>query len=383
MKYLILLVLLVSIACSRKPADHFVLQGVVPGAPDSTRVTLAYNPVQLPLSTYLIDGKFEFRGKLDKPAFCLLRLDMRFCPNVGRDYKMREMDFFVENGELSFETPHIDSLAVAYRARNVKKEKNYRLTGSPTHDVYYRYQQQTLTQRDLVGALEEKCEKSQRPEDYNQWREEREKLDQMTKNFIRSQSNLSVNLLIAKRLKRKPLTYDQAYLDELEQLFASYRDTCSELRELREYVQEAAAFVKDQELGDGEVFMRDGKSVQLRDLLDKGGYTLIDLWASWCGSCRVGIPYLKDVYERYGDRVKFISIAMGDSDKAWKAALEKEQMPWEQFLDHGDVSAMKRDKYNLTTIPQFLLVSPEGKVVYCASRSGDMESFLQTLFLTK
>lgn len=380
MRYLILLLLLASMACSRETADHFVLRGVVPDAPDSTQVTLAYNPLCLPMSTYLIDGKFEFQGKMDKPAFCLLRLNTRTCLNVGKDFKIREMDFFVENGELEFETPHLDSLAVAYRTRDIKKEKNYRLTGSATQDVYYRYQQQTLAQRDLVGALEEKCEKSQRPEDYNQWRKERDKLDQMTKDFIRSQSNLSVNLLIAKRLKRKPLTYDRAYLDELEQLFASYRDTCPELREFREYVQQAAAFVKDPELGDCEVFTQDGKSVQLQDLLNEGGYTLIDLWASWCGSCRVGIPYLKGVYERYGDRVKFIGIAMGDSDKAWKAALEKEQMPWEQFVDHGDVSAMKRDKYNLTTIPQFLLVSPEGKVVYCASRSGDMESFLQTLF---
>ncbi len=380
MKYLILPLLLASMACTRKPADHFVLRGVVPGAPDSTQVTLAYNPLCLPMSTYLIDGKFEFQGKMEKPAFCLLRLNTQTCPNVGANFKVREMDFFVENGKLEFETPHLDSLAVAYRARDIKKEKNYRLTGAPTQDVYYRYQQQTLTQRALVGALEEKCEKSQCPEDYNQWREEREKLDQMTKDFIRSQSNLSVNLLIAKRLKRKPLTYDQAYLDELEQLFVSYRDTCPELRKFREYVEQAATFVKDPELGDGEVFTQDWKSVQLRDLLKKDGYTLIDLWASWCGSCRVGIPYLKGMYERYGDRVKFIGIAMGDSDKAWKAALEKEQMPWEQFVDHGDVSAMKRDKYNLTTIPQFLLVSPEGKVVYCASRSGDMESFLQTLF---
>lgn len=380
MRYFILSILLVSMACFRKSADCFVLRGDVPGAPDSTQVTLAYDPLCLPMETYVIDGKFEFRGKMDKPAFCLLRLNTRTCPNVGKDFKIREMDFFVENGELRFETQHLDSLAVAYYTRDVKKERNYRLIGSATQDVYYRYQQQTLEQRDLVATLESKCEKSQCPEDYNRWRKERDKLDRTTKDFIRSQSNLFVNLLIARRLKREPLSYDQAYLDELEQLFSSYRDTCSELRELREYVWQAAAFVKNPELGDGEVFTQDGKSVQLCDLLNKDGYTLIDLWASWCGACRAGIPYLKGVYERYGDRVKFVGIALGDNDKAWKDALAKEQMPWEQFVDRGEVSVMKRDKYNLTTIPQLLLVSPERKVVYCASRSGDMESFLQTLF---
>ena len=64
-------------ACTQQPADRFVLRGTVPGAMDSTKVTLRpADRWDRELATaYVVGGKFELCGKLDAPTLCKLSLD--------------------------------------------------------------------------------------------------------------------------------------------------------------------------------------------------------------------------------------------------------------------------------------------------------------------
>ena len=70
MKNLCFLLLLGATACTQQPTDHFILQGSVPGAMDSTKVTLrTITRWDKDLaSAYVIDGKFELCGQLDAPT---------------------------------------------------------------------------------------------------------------------------------------------------------------------------------------------------------------------------------------------------------------------------------------------------------------------------
>lgn len=216
MKKLCFLLLFGAAACTQQPTDHFILRGTVPGVMDSTKVTLrTVTRWDKDLaSAYVIDGKFELRGQLDAPTLCKLSL------NNARSY---ELDFFVENGKLTFTTPHIDSLPQAYGLYDIRKEKNYRVEGSTTQDAYYRYQQQTLPLR--YGIQELRKQANQIP-DYNSRLEAMNaELDKTSRAFIRNNDNLATNLYIAGTLKKPAFTYDQTYLDELEQLFASCQDT--------------------------------------------------------------------------------------------------------------------------------------------------------------
>ena len=120
---------------------------------DSTRVMLkTLNGQDMQKFTgYIIDEKFELCGKLNVPTHCRLNLDnYDYIKSIGGDLESSRtcnIDLFVENGELAFTTPHLDSLPQAFWRYDIRKEKNYKLEGSPAQDAYYRYQQQTIPLR--------------------------------------------------------------------------------------------------------------------------------------------------------------------------------------------------------------------------------------------
>ena len=363
MKKLCFLLLFGAAACTQQPTDHFILRGTVPGVMDSTKVTLrTVTRWDKDLaSAYVIDGKFELRGQPDAPTLCKLSL------NNARSY---ELDFFVENGKLTFTTPHIDSLPQAYGLYDIRKEKNYRVEGSTTQDAYYRYQQQTLPLR--YGIQELRKQANQIP-DYNSRLEAMNaELDKTSRAFIRNNDNLATNLYIAGTLKKPAFTYDQTYLDELEQLFASCQDTCAALKDFRSYLRDASRLVQGSPLQEAEVVNDKGESVSLIAQLNREGYTLIDFWASWCIPCRVSIIFLREIYKTHGDSIRFISISLDQQEADWQKALKEEKLPWAQFRSLPEQTKTFTEQYNLIGIPAFFIIDSEGRIVFSGSSMNEL-----------
>jgi thiol-disulfide isomerase/thioredoxin len=93
-------------------------------------------------------------------------------------------------------------------------------------------------------------------------------------------------------------------------------------------------------------------------------HKLVVFWASWCGPCRQEIPQIKTLESKYKHKLNIVSISIDDDENAWQKALEKENMPWSQFLALSDSSRIKLDKkYNLQSIPVWILLDSEGKLV--------------------
>ncbi len=87
-----------------------------------------------------------------------------------------------------------------------------------------------------------------------------------------------MNLHLVEQLKKEAFTYDQAYLDELGELFISYQDTCAGLQQFRQYLQQARAYVQGKALQEGEIITPDGEKTSLLSQLKKDRYTVIDFW---------------------------------------------------------------------------------------------------------
>jgi thiol-disulfide isomerase/thioredoxin len=105
-----------------------------------------------------------------------------------------------------------------------------------------------------------------------------------------------------------------------------------------------------------------GKKISMTDL--KGKVILVDVWATWCGPCKVEIPHLKKLEEEFkGKNVEFVSISVDvEKDKEkWRNMIAKEQLGGTQLFASGWSEITKY--YDITGIPRFLVFDQEGKIV--------------------
>lgn len=96
----------------------------------------------------------------------------------------------------------------------------------------------------------------------------------------------------------------------------------------------------------------------------KGTYTLVDFWASWCGICLYMIPQVKELADKYSDRLQVIGVSIDTKDDAWKKAMEKHHEPWPQYITTQEGRQDLFDKYNVGNgVPYYVLLNDDGKVI--------------------
>lgn len=107
-----------------------------------------------------------------------------------------------------------------------------------------------------------------------------------------------------------------------------------------------------------------GGKTKLEDF--KGKYVYIDVWATWCGPCRAEIPSLKKVEEKYhGKNIEFVSISVDvdkDHDK-WKTFVDEKQLGGIQLFADKNWNSDFMKSFGVTSIPRFILIDPNGKVL--------------------
>ena len=105
----------------------------------------------------------------------------------------------------------------------------------------------------------------------------------------------------------------------------------------------------------------EGVKVSLDDL--KGKYVYVDVWATWCGPCKQQIPFLKELHEEYSDKnIAIVSLSIDkatNKDKWLKMVADQELTGIQIMADNDDFA----DAYNISGIPRFILIDPEGNIV--------------------
>jgi thiol-disulfide isomerase/thioredoxin len=111
--------------------------------------------------------------------------------------------------------------------------------------------------------------------------------------------------------------------------------------------------------------MSDGTEKNVHSLLG-ARLTIIDLWASWCGPCRIeNKKILGPIWEKYHSAgLQIIGYALDSDDRSWKNAIAKDAADRWLHASHlqGDESPLF-ETLGISTIPANYLLDKEGRIV--------------------
>jgi len=341
-----------------KSTAGYTLTGTVKGIEDGYVELSKYNSktrTATKINTAkLKNGKFVMKGKTEGPEF----MGLSFQPgNWG-------MSVFVENSVIAVIADTVGAEHYDYTKYGETKGarlKHIKISGSTSHTDYNGYENNTKG-----GKTRDEVFTSQL-------------------NYIRS--------FIAKKPSSVAGTYmlSNHYmfnsgmpLAELEQLMTTFKGEATQsiyFSNLKEEIAERKAVLPGNFAEDFTLLQRDSTKFTLSST--RGKYVMIDFWASWCKPCREAIPHWKTVYAKYKDKgFEIVSVTNDSRWNDWIKAMDVEKMPWIQTIDEFPVKNMPArvvSKYKHSTIPLYVLLDKEGKILVKSGSEEDIDHKLAEL----
>jgi len=104
----------------------------------------------------------------------------------------------------------------------------------------------------------------------------------------------------------------------------------------------------------------DGKTMRLSDL--RGKAVLLNFWATWCGPCKIEMPWFVELQNQYASQgLQILGVAMDDASKEDIGKFAKEMgVNYPILIGKESVG----DQYGgVPALPESFLISRDGKIV--------------------
>ncbi len=96
----------------------------------------------------------------------------------------------------------------------------------------------------------------------------------------------------------------------------------------------------------------------------KGKYVYMDIWATWCGPCKVQIPFMKELEKQFHNApIHFVSVSLDklEDKPIWEKMVRENQMSGVQlFAGREDNFGFD---YKIEYIPTFIILDKEGNIM--------------------
>lgn len=109
-----------------------------------------------------------------------------------------------------------------------------------------------------------------------------------------------------------------------------------------------------------------GEVLRFSEMLDKykGKKMLVDIWASWCRDCIVGLPKLEDLRAKAGtETVAYVFLSVDKDDSKWKAAISKFNIRGEHYRIEGAWKTALSNYIILDWVPRYLVLDENSRII--------------------
>ena len=113
----------------------------------------------------------------------------------------------------------------------------------------------------------------------------------------------------------------------------------------------------------------------------KGKVVLLNFWATWCGGCKVEIPWFIEFQRTYGNR-NFVVLGVSLDDEGWKLVkpfIEEKKINYPVVIGDDKIAAQYG---GFKSLPTTLIVDKSGRIVSARVglvKKSDYENEIKTL----
>ena len=124
----------------------------------------------------------------------------------------------------------------------------------------------------------------------------------------------------------------------------------------------------------------DGQSISLSSL--RGKPVLINFWATWCGPCRMEMPYMQEIHDEWsGEGLVMLAINIGESSDLVGQFMKNQGLSFPVLLDmQGEVAK----QYGVRAIPTTFFIDKGGiireKKIGAFQNAKDIEGYLEKMW---
>lgn len=309
-------------------------------------------------SAEIKNGKFQFTGSVDEPQNALLTIRRSGAADSGKQRDAQ--DFFLENSKIDVVgTDLIGSAKITGSVADRENREKEAMMKPVTAKIMAI--QEEFGKKDISGAYVKSLEERKKAGDSIQ------KLVAMNKdiNWKFAESHLNSFMgLYTFNMYVLDSKFEAAKVEPLFNRFSAALRTSPLGRRTAEKIEIGKRRQTGAKATDFTQNDLNGKPFTLSSL--RGKYVLVDFWASWCVPCRAENPHVVKAYnEMKGKNFEIVGVSLDypGGHGAWAAAVEKDGLPW---IHVSDLKGWKNEvavMYGINSVPQNLLIDPQGKIV--------------------
>ncbi|MBC8320906.1 MAG: AhpC/TSA family protein [Bacteroidetes bacterium] len=295
-------------------------------------------------SVQLIDGNGIITGYIDMPEFYYLRIkDTRIYFPV-----FVEADDIVVNADIN-------------------NPKNPLVSGSLAHGSFQAFNDSVSSFDQQTTLLNSQYGKARNQNDTARMmeiEEEYNSIENKKNEYLIEYAMLNNdNVVSAFLVLNNSYKFELDDLDKVVNNFDSSIDSSTYVKKLNQYVSTLKKSAVGQPFIDFTLKDPAGTPVALSSFTN-GTYVLVDFWASWCSPCRAENPNVVLAYNNFHDKgFDVFGVSFDKYHGKWVEAIATDSLTWTHVSDLKYWNSAAGKLYGIQSIPQNILIDPNGIII--------------------